>query len=105
MNARQAAKKAAARIVELEDYNMRCSADIKAYNQCIDGMIAGKSPCPWCMEYEECQNEGKDGKGCEQWWLKDIDFTGGDVDAGKGDGSGDGRVDIQANTGTYVAST
>ena len=63
MNARQAAKAAAKRIEELEDYNRRCSADIKAYNQCIDAMIAGGSPCPWCMEHEECQLEAKDGKG------------------------------------------
>ena len=79
MNARQAAKaaakavKAAAkRIEELENYNRRACADIKAYNDCIDGMIAGQSPCPWCAEYEECQLNEKDGKGCKEWWLKDI---------------------------------
>lgn len=75
MNARQAAKAAAKQIEELMDFNRRCSADIKAYNQCIDGMIAGESPCPWCMEYEECQLEAKDGKGCSEWWLKDVPIT------------------------------
>lgn len=105
MNARQAAKKAAERIVELEDYNARCSADIKAYNQCIDGMIAGNSPCPWCMEYPECEREEKDSKGCNEWWLKDIDFTGGDVDEvheGEGDTQ---RVQVHGNVGTYAPST
>ena len=72
MNKRQALREAAARIEKMEDYNRRATADIKAYNQCIDGMIAGQSPCPWCMEYPECQLEAKDGKGCEQWWLKDT---------------------------------
>ena len=72
MNARQALKKVVERNTDLEDYNRRCSADIKAYNECIDTMIAGGSPCPWCMEYPECQLEAKDGKGCSEWWLKDI---------------------------------
>lgn len=46
------------------------AADIKRYNKCIDGMIEGKSPCPWCEDYKECQLQAKtDGKGCELWML------------------------------------
>ena len=108
MNAKQALKKASEHIVELEDYNKRCSADIKAYNQCIDGMIAGKSPCPWCMEYPECQKDEKDAKGCGEWWLKDIDFTQETVNGGGGDAAdteGESeRVQVDANTGTVTPS-
>lgn len=77
MNARQAAKLAAKRIEELEDFNRRSVADIKAYNACIDGMIQGKSPCLWCEEENECQLKDKYGKGCSEWWLKS--FTQDDV--------------------------
>ena len=70
MNARQAAKAAAKRIEELEDFNRRAVLDIKAYNACIDGVIAGAcSYCDWCQEYEECDRPEK-GIGCEMWWLK-----------------------------------
>lgn len=75
MNAKQALKKVVQRNADLEDYNRRCSADIKAYNECIDTMIAGGSPCPWCEEYAECQLEEKDKKGCAQWWLKEMTPT------------------------------
>ena len=74
MNAKQSLKLASKRIEELEDFNRRCSADIKAYNQCIDSMIAGGSPCDWCEEQEECQLEAK-GKGCNGWWLKNVTPT------------------------------
>ena len=72
MNGRQAAKAAAKRIEELEDFNRRCSNDIKAYNACIDSVIAGeKCYCDWCEEAEECsQPEKKLKTGCENWWLK-----------------------------------
>ena len=72
MNARQAAKAAAKRIEELEDFNRRASGDIKAYNACIDSVIAGeKSFWDWCEEAEECsQPEKKMKTGCENWWLK-----------------------------------
>ena len=75
MNAKQALKKVVQRNADLEDYNRRASADIKAYNECIDTMIAGGSPCPWCMEYDECQLEAKNGKGCSEWWLKEVTPT------------------------------
>lgn len=84
MNARQAAKAAAKQIEELENYNARCKADITAYNQCIRGMIAGESPCRWCEEHEECQLEAKDGKGCDDWWLKYCDVVTEDEDDSKG---------------------
>lgn len=72
MNARQAAKAAAKKIEELEDFNRRASADIKAYNACIDGVIAGQMTfCDWCEENPECKLEAK-GKGCSLWWLKEI---------------------------------
>ena len=73
MNAKQALRAASKHIEELEDWNLRASADIKGYNQCIDGVIAGQcSFCDWCEENAECQRECK-GQGCEEWWLKDID--------------------------------
>lgn len=72
MNAKQAARAASKnkRIAELEDFNRRCSADIRAYVGCIISMIGGASPCAWCEEENECQLEAKGGKGCKQWWLK-----------------------------------
>lgn len=70
MNARQAAKAAAKRIEELEETGRRAAWDIKQYNACIDGMIAGKSPCEWCEERNECQLEAKGNKGCSEWWLR-----------------------------------
>ena len=60
------------KIEELEDFNRRASADIKAYNACIDGVIAGQMTfCDWCEENPECKLEAK-GKGCSLWWLKEI---------------------------------
>lgn len=69
MNARQAARAAAKKIEELENFNARSKADITVYNHVILQMIDGKSPCPWCEENKECQLEAKDGKGCQEWWL------------------------------------
>lgn len=69
MNARQAAKLAAKKIEELEDYNRRCVRDIRAYNALILKMIDGGSPCELCEEYQECELSEKDGKGCMEWWL------------------------------------
>ena len=69
MNAKQSLKLASARIIELEDFNKRASAEIKALNACIDSVIAGeKTYCDWCEEAEECQRESK-GTGCEEWWM------------------------------------
>lgn len=89
MNARQAAKAAAKRIEDLEDFNRRCSNDIKALNTCIDSVIAGeKCFCDWCEESEECQQPEKKLKtGCENWWMKmnhGIEATKGGDDDSKG---------------------
>ena len=77
MNARQAAKAAAKRIEDLEDFNRRASNDIKALYTCIDSVIAGeKSFCEWCEEFDECNEPEKvsgpirGGAGCENFWLK-----------------------------------
>ena len=89
MNARQAAKAAAKRIEDLEDFNRRCSRDIKAYNRCIDHMISGGSPCDWCDDQTVCQLQAKaDGKGCAEWMLMDNppvqDQEGEDADESAG---------------------
>lgn len=69
MNAKQAAREAAKRITDLEDFNRRASAEIRALNACIDSVIAGeKTYCDWCEEREECQRECK-GTGCAEWWI------------------------------------
>jgi len=69
MNTKQALKKVSQRLTDLEDTLARAEADIKAYNQCIDGMISGQSPCDWCEDRQECQLESK-GKGCDLWMLR-----------------------------------
>ena len=94
MNARQAAKAAAKRIEDLEDFNRRASGDIKALYACIDSVIAGnKSFCEWCEEFDECHEPEKvsgpvrGGAGCENFWMKlnhGIDATKGGDDDGKG---------------------
>ena len=38
--------------------------------QCIAGMIEGRSPCWWCEECKECKKEQHMGKGCSDWWLR-----------------------------------
>ena len=69
MNAKQAAREAAKRIEQLEDFNKRASAEIKSLNDCIDSVISGQmSFCDWCEERNECQLQAK-GTGCELWWL------------------------------------
>jgi len=70
MNGRQAARAAAKRIEDLEITLKRAMSDIKRYNECIDGMITGQSPCEWCDDKMECQREAHTtGKGCELWML------------------------------------
>ena len=73
MNCKQSLRAASKRIEDLEDFNTRASRDIKAYNQLIDGVIAGQmSFCDWCEDREECQLEAKErGTGCDQCWLMD----------------------------------
>ena len=69
MNAKQALKAASKHIEELEDWNLRASAEIKHLNQCIDSVIAGeKTYCDWCEDQQECQSQGKI-IGCAEWWL------------------------------------
>ena len=87
MNAKQAAKKAAAMVEEVEKrneelafMNMRQSKDIKDYNTVILSLIDGKSPCPWCEEYKDCKLEARDKTGCQEWWLR---YEGGE-NAGEG---------------------
>lgn len=67
VNAKQALRGARKRIEQLEDFNRRATADNKAYNLVIDDMIHGKPPCPWCLEYDECEDKTH---GCENWSLK-----------------------------------
>ena len=69
MNSRQAAKAAAKKIEEMQNYNDKCKADITAYNAVIQAMIEGRSPCPWCEDFEECQLEAKKLYGCPEWIL------------------------------------
>jgi len=46
--------------------------------QCIFGMIEGKSPCEWCEDFKECSALSKNeqpygfrfGKGCKDWFLR-----------------------------------
>ena len=86
MNAKQAARAAAKRIEELEDFNKRCSSDIKWYNNTILAMIGGKSPCDFCEEHRlgECSLETRvaNFNGCEEWWLMKhpIEEEGGTVE-------------------------
>ena len=70
MNGRQAAKLASKRISELEYIVSLQSKDIKDYNHAILDMIAGKSPCAWCEENEECTNASHGSAGCSGWWLR-----------------------------------
>ena len=71
MNAKQSLKLASQKILELEDYNRRCVADIKLYNAVIQGMIAGNNPCEMCEEFRlgECEHQDQQGHGCSGWWL------------------------------------
>jgi len=38
--------------------------------QCIAGMIEGRTPCWWCEECKECKREQHMKKGCKEWWLR-----------------------------------
>ena len=78
MNAKQATKKMdryalIKQIADLEFVNKMNAADIKSYNQCIDYMISGGSPCEFChdftgdCEHPECREAGK---GCADWMLR-----------------------------------
>ncbi|MBO7340403.1 MAG: hypothetical protein J6U66_10105 [Lachnospiraceae bacterium] len=77
MNAKQALKKASERIQNMEHTLFCNKVDIKAYNECIMAQIDGKSPCPWCHDYEECEKEEKNG--CSEWMLRMPKFTAEEV--------------------------
>lgn len=71
MNARQAARKAAKKIEELEYIVSAQSRDIKEYNEVIQHMMKHGSPCDWCEDQQECREAGKDLTiGCEEWMLR-----------------------------------
>ena len=92
MNMRQSLKAASERIGKLEDWNNKSKKDIKAYNECIDGVIQGRcSFCDWCEENRlgECDKPEK-GTGCAEWWLLDVSAAkipeeGGQADGGQED--------------------
>jgi len=69
MNAKQSLKICSQQLLDTQAVLARAQMDIKFYNQCIDGMIRGESPCPYCEDYQECKLVAKDGKGCSSWWL------------------------------------
>lgn len=91
MNAKQSLRQAAKHIEDLEDWNRKATLDIRAYNACIDGVIAGQcSFCDWCEENRlgEC-DKPEHGTGCAEWWLMDnppVNYPeeGSDPDDGKG---------------------
>lgn len=70
MNGRQAARKAAILIEELERLNKLYAGDVKDYYDCIEGTVDGKSICDWCDDQEECQLQDKGSKGCKEWVLR-----------------------------------
>lgn len=70
MNAKQSLKLCSHQLEIAEITLRRAQRDIKRYNDCIDSMIQGGSPCDFCEEKPECQLEAKAaGKGCGEWWL------------------------------------
>lgn len=78
MNARQALKHVVEENANLRHYNREASADIKLYNQVIDHMIGGGSPCDYCEDLDECQLQAKGKTGCTDWMLrsrKDGDYA------------------------------
>lgn len=78
MNAKQATRKMdrarlVKQIADMEFVNQMNKADIVSYNLCIDDLIAGKSPCPYCHDFEgECEHPDcrEAGKGCPDWMLR-----------------------------------
>ena len=70
MNARQAAKAASLRIQSMEHTLTLNKADIIDYNAVIQALIAGKSPCDWCEDLQECQLDAKGKNGCSEWLLR-----------------------------------
>jgi len=60
------------RLQELEYMAALQAQDIQDYNQAIQAMIGGASPCSWCEENRigDCTAPERGGKGCGQWWLR-----------------------------------
>jgi hypothetical protein len=81
MNQRQANKLAAQRIPQMEWVLYKNKVDITNYNLCILHQIDGGSPCIFCEDYEECQLEAKNGRGCREWMLKSQTKAGEQQDA------------------------
>lgn len=69
MNAKQSLKIVAQKLEDAVKTLQRAQKDIKAYNECIDHMIAGGSPCDFCEDGRECHLEDQ-GKGCGLWMLR-----------------------------------
>ena len=103
MNAKQAARAAAKHIEDLEITLSRAMSDIKRYNQCIDSMIEGGSPCDWCEDRRECHLEAQ-GKGCGLWMLSyEEDENNGDHDVAAGVAGGlSGRVYGVGSSGSEI---
>ena len=64
-------KAASKRIEDLEFRVAMNILDIRDYNKVIEELILQKSPCPWCMDYEECKLEAKKLHGCPEWMVRD----------------------------------
>lgn len=67
--AEQTIKALEEKIKELERVNNLNRLDIIDYNKVIADMICGNSPCPMCMDWEECNLTAKGGMGCSMWLL------------------------------------
>ena len=94
MNARQAAKAASERIKELEKMIAQYKADVQDYYKVIEDQIDGKSPCPWCEDYAECQLDAKDGFGCHEWLLR-FRKPGAQPEGGEDDAEGKAEGELQ----------
>lgn len=101
MNAKQALKAVRQRLEDLEITVQRATSDIKRYNECIDGIIRGKSPCEWCEDEKECQLEAHNlKKGCGLWMLSyEEDDHGQDTAIDTGAAGGPGGGSCGAGTG------
>ena len=92
MNAKQANRAMAKHIQEMEHTIAQYKADVQDYYTVIEDQIDGKSPCPWCEDYVECQLDAKDGFGCLEWLLRfrkpGSQPEGGELDGEEGKAAG-----------------